>query len=152
MLIMGLGQLTYIVVQKLSYLVCILTALHCCILSTKILMVTSKYEIIFGTLSICSFRYCSKYSYHSSNFRDGISWCSFSLLKAIAKSKERLIAITFKSKTFAFIVIGRETTIEIEIKKEQRNYTQNEGKKIKSDNFTKNNKEKSNNTSAILEK
>jgi hypothetical protein len=50
-------------------------------------------------------------------------------------------------------VVWRAITIEKEIeKKKQKKYTKNEAKKIKSNNFTMSNREKSNITIAIMEK
>jgi hypothetical protein len=46
------------------------------------------------------------------------SYCSFSLLKAIAKSKEKLIAISYKSlKELLLIIIGRAINKERVIEK-----------------------------------
>ena len=46
---------------------------------------------------MASFLYCFPYSYRSSNYCDSNSCRSFTLLKALAKSKSTHIAIAFKS-------------------------------------------------------
>ena len=62
---------------------------------------------------------------------------------AIAKSKRKLIA--FKSEKERQLSLSRrEITMEREIKKRARNYSKNEAKKIKSNNFTISNREKKN--------
>ena len=49
--------------------------------------------------------------------------------------------------------VGRATTLERKpSKKKQRTYTKKDAKRIKSDNFTRSNREKSNIAIAILEK
>ena len=62
------------------------------------------------------------------------------LFLAIAKSKGKLIANVRETATF----------IEREMEKKQRNCTKNEAQKIKSNNFTRSNREKSNISNAIL--
>ena len=55
--------------------------------------------------------------------------------------------------TFAIAIVGRAITLEREpSKKKQRIETKKDSKWIKSDNFTRNNREKSNIAIAILEK
>ena len=88
-----------------------------CIQSTKILLLPSKCENIFGSFvkakvvdlndfNFCasfvdwfmaSFLYCFPYCYRSSNYCDSNSLRSFTLLKALAKSNGNLFAIAFKS-------------------------------------------------------
>ena len=46
---------------------------------------------------MASFLYCFPYSYRSSNYCDSNSWSSYTLLKALAKSKGNLFAIAYKS-------------------------------------------------------
>ena len=46
---------------------------------------------------MASFLYCSFYSFRSSNYCDSNSCRSFTILKAIAKSKNTHVAIAFKS-------------------------------------------------------
>ena len=92
---------------------------------------------------MASFLYCCPYSYRSSNYCDSNSCRSFTLLKALAKSNGNLFAIAFKSEK-----VGRERAI----KKKQRTDTKKDAKRIKSDNFTRSNREKSNIAIAILEK
>ena len=65
------------------------------------------------------FLHCFPYRYRSSNYCDSNSCRSFTLLKALAKSKGNLFAIAFKSKEMI-------------------------PKRIKSDNFTRGNREKFN--------
>ena len=73
---------------------------------------------------MASFLYCSLYC--SSNNHDDNSCRSFSLLKAIAKTKGKLIAIVFKSKkerqlsSIAIALVNRAMSIKRELK--QRNY------------------------------
>ena len=53
----------------------------------------------------------------------------------------------------AIALVGRAITLEREpSKKKQRTYTKKDAKSIKSDNFTRGNREKSNIAIAILEK
>ena len=55
--------------------------------------------------------------------------------------------------TIAIAIVGREITLEREpLKKKQRTDTKKGTKRIKSDNFTRSNKENSNIAIAILEK
>ena len=84
------------------------------------------------------FLYCFPYSSRSSNYCDSNSCRSFMLLKALAKSNCNLFAIAFKSE--------KEPS-----KKKQRTDNKKDAKRIKSDNFTRNNREKSNIAVAILE-
>ena len=74
---------------------------------------------------MASFLHCYPYSYHSSNYRD--SCCSFSILKMIAKSKEKNIVIAFKcEKERQLFQVGRaiirkkERSKEIIPKRKQR--------------------------------
>ena len=133
--------------------------------SAKILLLPSKREIIFVTLwrfeffqycdrniglfsiaphlvialptmslvdlSMASFLYCFPYSYRSSNYCDSNSCRSFTLLKALAKSNGNLFAIAFKGE--------KEWKPS---KKKQRIDTKKGAKRIKSDNFTRSNREK----------
>ena len=80
---------------------------------------------------------------------------SFSLLKASAKSNSNLIANAFKSEKE--IILEKESYIQKEANRTQNWYQKNanikdEIKKIKSDNFTRSNRENSNIAIAILEK
>ena len=79
------------------------------------------------------------HSYRSSNYCDSNSCRSFTLLKVLAKSNGNLMAIAITKK--------RETSK----KKKQRTDTKKDAKRIKSDNFTRGNGEKSNIGIAILE-
>ena len=65
----------------------------------KLSLLISLLQIIyeFWRLVHVFFLYCFPYSYRSSNYCDSNSCCSFTLLKALAKSKSTHIAITFKS-------------------------------------------------------
>ena len=73
---------------------------------------------------------------------------SFTLLKALAKSKGNLFAIAFKSaKVRRAINLKREPS-----KKKQRTDTKKDAKRIKSDNFTRSSRGKYNIAIAILEK
>jgi hypothetical protein len=93
---------------------------------------------------MASFLYCFPYSYRSSNYCDSNSCRSFTLFKALAKSNSNLIAIA---------IFGRAITLEREpTKKKQRTDTFKDAKRIKIDNFTRSNREKSNIAIAILEK
>ena len=85
---------------------------------------------------MASFLYCFPYSYRSSNYCDSNSCCFFTLLNALAKSNGNLIAIA---------IVGRAITLE-------RKPSGKNAKKIKSDNFTSGNREKSNIAIAIFEK
>jgi hypothetical protein len=68
----------------------------------------------------------------------------FTLLKALAKSNGNL---------FAIAIVGRAITLEREpSKKKQRTDTKKDAKRIKNDNFTRSNREKSNIAITILEK
>ena len=97
---------------------------------------------------MASFLYCFPYSYRSSNYCDSNSCRFFTLLKALAKSNGNLFAIAFKSK-----IVGRAKTLEREpSKKKQKTDTKKYAKRIKIDNFTRSNREKSNIAIAILEK
>ena len=93
---------------------------------------------------MASFLYCFPYSYRSSSYCNSNSFRSFTLLKALAKSNGNL---------FAIAIVGRAITLEREpSKKEERTDTKKDEKRIKSDNFTRSNREKSNIAIAILEK
>ena len=99
---------------------------------------------------MASFLYCFLYSYRTSNYCESNSCRSFTLLKALAKSIGNLIAIAFKSEK---TTIGRAITLERKpSKKKQRTDTKKDAKRIKSDNFTRSNREKYNIAIAILEK
>ena len=90
---------------------------------------------------MASFLYCFPYCYHSSNYCDSNSCRSFTLLKALAKSNGNLIAIAFKSEKER--QVGRAITLDRKpSKKKQRTDIKKDAKKIKSDNFTRSNREK----------
>jgi len=98
---------------------------------------------------MASFLYCFPYSYRSSNYCDSNSCCSFTLLKALAKSTGNLFAIAFKSVKER--QVGRAITLERKSsKKKQRIGTKKDAKGIKSDNFTRSNREKPNIAVAIV--
>ena len=87
---------------------------------------------------MASFLHCFPYSYRS-----------FTLLKELAKSNGHLFVIAFKSEKVA--IVGRAITLEREpSKKKQRTDTKKDAKRIKSDNFTRGNREKSKIAIAIL--
>ena len=68
------------------------------------------------------------------------------LLKALAKSNSNLFAIAD-----AIMIVGRAITLEREpSKKKQRTDTKKAAKRIKSDNFTRSNREMLNIANAIL--
>ena len=95
-----------------------------------------------------SFLYCFLYSYRSSNYCDSNSCHSFALLKALAKSNGNLIGIAFYRNSWKSDNFRRKPS-----KKKQRTDSKKDAKRIKSDNFTRNNyREKSNIARAILEK
>ena len=74
-----------------------------------------------------------------------------SLLKALAKSNGNLFDIAFKSeKELSIAIVGRAITLEKAIKKEAKTDTKKDAKRIKSDNLTRGNREKSNIAIAIL--
>ena len=82
---------------------------------------------------------------------------SFTLLKALAKSNCNIFAIAFKEReratTIAIAIVGIAITLKREpSKKKQRTVTKKDTKRIKSENFTRSNKEKSNIAFTILEK
>ena len=109
----------------------------------------------FCRLAHGSFLYCLPYSYCSSNYCHSNSCRSFTLLKALPKSNGNLIVKSEKEQatTFAIAIVGRAITLERKIsKKKQRTDTKKDAKRIKSDNFTWSNREKSNIAIAILEK
>jgi hypothetical protein len=81
---------------------------------------------------MASFLYCFPYSYRYSNHCDSNSCRSFTLLKALAKSNGNLYARA--------------------IKKKQRTETKKDAKRIKSENFTREKREKSNIAIAIFKK
>ena len=58
--------------------------------------------ISFVDLFMASFLYCFPYSYRSSNYCDSNICRSFTLLKALAKSKSTHIAIAFKRNNSTF--------------------------------------------------
>ena len=90
---------------------------------------------------MASFLYCFPYSYRS-----------LTLLKALAKSNGNLFAIAFKSDNYRYRDSWKSDNFREEaIKKKQRNDTKKDAKRIKSDNFTRGNREKSNIAIAILE-
>ena len=65
------------------------------------------------------------------------------LLKALAKSNGKLFAL--RAITIAIAILGRAITLERKpSKKKQRTDTKKDAKRIKSDNFTRSNREKSN--------
>ena len=74
---------------------------------------------------MASLLYCFPYSYRSSNFCDSNSCRSFTLLKALVKNKGRVITLERKPS-----------------KKKKRTDTKKDTKRIKSDNFTRSNREK----------
>ena len=58
-----------------------------------------------------------------------------------------------RATTIAFAIVGRAITLERKLsKKKQRTDTKKDGKRIKNDNFTRSNREKSNIAIEILEK
>ena len=65
--------------------------------SCRSLSLCFNFCISFVDWFMASFLYCFTYSYLSSNYCDSNSCRSFTLLKAIAKSKSTHIAIAFKS-------------------------------------------------------
>ena len=83
---------------------------------------------------MASFLYCFPYSYRS-----------FTLLKALAKSNVNIFAIACKSEK------ERQLREREPSKKKQWTNTKKDAKRIKSDNFTRSNKEKSNIAIAISE-
>ena len=76
------------------------------------------------------------------------------LLKALAKSNGNLITISrLRATTTAIAIVGRAITSESKpSKKKQRADTIKDARRIKSDNFTRSNREKSNIANTILEK
>ena len=95
----------------------------------------------------------SLYSHYSTNYRCSDSCCSFSILKAIAKSKGELIAIAFKSNNYRHCNCWKSNKYRKGNKGEkQRNYALNEAKLIKRNSFTRSNRKKINIVIAILEK
>ena len=71
------------------------------------LSLSFNFCISFVEWFMASFVYCFPYSYRSSNYCDSNSCRSFTLLKALAKSKSKHIAIAFKSNNFTFTIVGR---------------------------------------------
>ena len=65
--------------------------------SCRSLSLCFNFCISFVDWSMASFLYCFPYSYRSSNYCNSNSCRSFTLLKAIAKSKSTHIAIALKS-------------------------------------------------------
>ena len=135
--------------------------------SAKILLLPSKCEKLSLLISLLQFLYefCRlvhgffsvylfQYSYRSSNYCDSYSCRSLTLLKVLAKSNGNLIAIAFKSekeRQLSIAIDERAITLEREpSKKKQRSYKKKDAKGIKSDNFTRGNREKSNIAIAIL--
>ena len=77
---------------------------------------------------------------------------SFTLLKALAKVTAILSLSPLRATTIAIAIVGRAITLERKpSKKKQRTDTKKDAKRIKSDNFTWSNREKSNIAIAILE-
>ena len=68
-----------------------------------------------------------------------------SILKAIAKSKGKILLSPLRATIIAIAIVGR-------LIKKQRNYTKDEAKKVKSDNFPRSNIKKLNMAIAILNK
>ena len=91
---------------------------------------------------MASFLYCFPYSCRS-----------FTLLKAFAKSNGNLIAIAFKSdNNYRYRDSLKSDNLERkQSKNKQRTDTIKDAKRIKSDNFTRGNREKSNIAIVILE-
>ena len=109
-----------------------------------------KFCMSFVDLQMASFLYC--FPYCSSNYCDSNSCRSFTLLKALAKRNGNLIGIAFKSEK-ELQLSGRAIILERKpSKKKQRTDTKKDAKRIKSDNFTRSNREKSDIAIAILEK
>ena len=82
---------------------------------------------------MASFLYCFPYSYRSFNYCDSNSCRCFTLLKVLAKSKGNPI-------------VGRALTLNrAPSKKKQKADTKKDAKRIKTDNFTRSNTEKSKN-------
>ena len=108
----------------------------------------------FVDWNMASYLYCFPYSYRSFNYCDSNRCRSFTLLKALAKSNSNLFAIAFKSEKewqLSLSIVGRVITLEREpSKKKQRTDTKKGAKRIKSKNFTRSNREKSNIAIAIL--
>ena len=108
---------------------------------------------------MASFLYCFLYSYRSSKYCDSNGCRSLTLLKTIVKSNVNLIAIAFKSEKereratpIAIAIVGRAITLERKpSKKKQRTDTKKDTKRIKSDNFIRSNRGKSNIAIAIFE-
>ena len=98
---------------------------------------------------MASFLYCCPYSYCYSNSCDSNSCHSFTLLNVLAKSNGNQLSLS------PLRARNRKSGITLErkpSKKKQRTDTKKDAKKIKSDNFTRSNREKSNIAIAILEK
>ena len=110
--------------------------------SVKILLLASKYAMIFVTLSqYWTFLYFSPFSYCSSNYM-------IAKVVALLRSQRRQQKVT----VILSLSPLRTTTLEKEpSKKKQRTDTKKAAKRIKSDNFTRSNREKSNIAIAILE-
>ena len=107
----------------------------CCSLSLCLQIYTYKFcRLVHGFFSVLLFNYCN------SNI-----WCSFRLLKVLAKSKGYLLAIASKiekEQQLLLLHILHDNFRENNHKKKQRTDNINEAKKIKSNNFTRGNREK----------
>ena len=64
----------------------------------RVVTLTSFLHFLYRVCRLASFLYCSPYSYLFFNYCDSNRCCPFSILKVIAKRKEKLIAVAFKSK------------------------------------------------------
>ena len=116
-------------------------------------------------LQYWTFLYCSPFSYHSSNYWNSNSCRSFTVLKALAKSNGNLFVIAFKSEkererarksgNYRYRYHdswNSDNFRESHQKKKQSTDTKKAAKGIKSDNFTRSNREKYNIAIAILKK
>ena len=99
---------------------------------------------------MASFLYCFLYSYHSSNYCDSNSCRSFALIKALVILSLSPL-ITIKSDNYRYRDSWKSDNLRKEaIKKEAKNWYKKDAKRIKSDNFTRGNREKYNIAIAIL--
>ena len=104
---------------------------------------------------MASFLYCFPYSYCSSNYCDSNSCRSFTLLKALARKVTVIFSLTplraRKSDNYRFRDSWKSNNFRERAHKKKTD-TKKDAKRIKNDNFTRGNREKSNITIAILEK
>ena len=104
---------------------------------------------------MASFLYYSQCNYRSSNYRDSDSCHSFTILKALAKNNSNIFVIASKHDNYCNCYCNSwksDNLRERDQENKQRTDTINEVKKIKSFNFTRGNREKSNIAIAIMEK